>query len=569
MVSTPDESISQLRRTVYWLLIVTSAGGMIGRILTVSAAHGRTPFHSANDRSRWCTIRSLVDHGTYVIDDVIYNPRTGKHDHPHWNSIDKVRHKGADGHEHFYSSKPTLLPTLLAGQYWLIQKITGAMLEHNSFYVARVMLIITNVLPLIVYFVLLARLVEQYGRTNWGRIFVMACATWGTFLTTFSVTLNNHVPAAICVVVALYATIKIWNDAERRWWYFAIAGLAAAFAAANELPALSFTVVIAAAVFWKSPKQTLIGFVPAAAIVAFGFFYTNHLAHNSWRTAYAHRKDGPVILSFKLDDSVKKTIAEGEVPQILRSELQQLDQPIELSSETQILLRPNNVQDDSERWMLWDAAQQLRLALNQNAAGELLVQQWDNWYEYEGSYWLDGAKRGVDLGEPSRFVYAFHLTFGHHGIFSLTPMWLLAVCGMMMLLFNPAQCSIGFRWLDQFDQWLEGSRLRQLAGKHQYQLRMFAMMVLVISLVVIAFYIARPMKDRNYGGVTCGLRWLFWLAPMWLLCMIPAADSIASKRLWKFVAYGVLAVSVFSTSYACLNPWSHPWMYAYLQYLGG
>ena len=137
MTTLRDDPQNDLRRAVYAILVVSSVGAMTGRVFTVTAEHGRNPFLSANDRSRWCTIRALVDHGTYVIDDVIFNPRTGKFDHPHWNTIDKVRHKGADGQEHYYSSKPPLLPTLLASEYWLVKKLTGASLTDNAFDVGR------------------------------------------------------------------------------------------------------------------------------------------------------------------------------------------------------------------------------------------------------------------------------------------------------------------------------------------------------------------------------------------------------------------------------------------------
>ena len=65
------------------------------------------PFLSANDRSRWCTIRALVEHGTYEIDAITAQPR--------WDTIDKVRHRNRDGQQRFYSSKPPLLPTLKSG----------------------------------------------------------------------------------------------------------------------------------------------------------------------------------------------------------------------------------------------------------------------------------------------------------------------------------------------------------------------------------------------------------------------------------------------------------------------
>ena len=85
--------------------------------------------------------------------------------------------------------------------------------------------------------------------------------------------------------------------------------------------------------------------------------------------------------------------------------------------------------------------------------------------------------------------------------------------------------------------------------------------------MVLAFYIARPLKDRNYGGVTSGLRWMFWLIPMWLICLIPAADAIARSRYGRLAAVALLAFSVASATYSAMNPWVHPWIYEYWAYL--
>ena len=160
-MTTPlEDSRRELRLAVYGLLIVISVGTMIGRIWTVKSSLGETPLLSANDRSRWCTVRALVDHGTYVIDDVIFEDPVRKKRDREWYTIDMVRHKGHDGREHYYSSKPPLLPTMVAGQYWLIKHTTGATLTERPFYVVRFMLILTNVLPLALYLCLLARLIE-------------------------------------------------------------------------------------------------------------------------------------------------------------------------------------------------------------------------------------------------------------------------------------------------------------------------------------------------------------------------------------------------------------------------
>src|SRR5690348_18145214 len=46
-----------------------------------------TPFLSANDRSRWATIRSLGDGGTYVIDDIIFDAKGNRV--RGWHTIDR------------------------------------------------------------------------------------------------------------------------------------------------------------------------------------------------------------------------------------------------------------------------------------------------------------------------------------------------------------------------------------------------------------------------------------------------------------------------------------------------
>ena len=75
------DSSAQLRWGVYVLLMTLASGTMLGRILAVNSVEaialegqlqrqGRSdwqrqrPFLSANDRSRWATVRALVEHGT-------------------------------------------------------------------------------------------------------------------------------------------------------------------------------------------------------------------------------------------------------------------------------------------------------------------------------------------------------------------------------------------------------------------------------------------------------------------------------------------------------------------------
>jgi hypothetical protein len=470
MTPVSDDRTARLRWGVYLLLVAIALGNMTGRLAAVNSVdkigiEKRTqgkelvqrPFLSANDRSRWMTIRSLVEHGTYEIDAIFGQPN--------WDSIDVVRHRGRDGELHFYSSKPPLLATLLAGEYWVIHKLTGWTLGDHPYEIGRLMLFTVNVLPMALMIVLVARLAERFGTTDWGRIFVVAAAACGTLLTTFSVVLNNHLPAAVTATVALYAFVRIYCDGERRLFYFVVAGLAAAFTAADELPALSLLALLGVLLLWHAPRETLLGYVPAAGVIVAASFGTNYLAHNSLRPPYMHRSA-----------------------------------------------------TDPD----------------------------DNWYAYRytvdgverESYWLN--RQGIDRGEPTKSAYALHVLLGHHGIFSLTPIWLLSGWGV-------------FLWLRDSDR----SR------------RDLALIVAALTLVCLVFYIGlRPQEDRNYGGMTSGFRWMFWFAPLWLVTMLPAADRAWRNNLGISIAAVLLALSVFSVSYPTWNPWTHPWIYNFLQWCG-
>jgi hypothetical protein len=86
-------------------------------------------------------------------------------------------------------------------------------------------------------------------------------------------------------------------------------------------------------------------------------------------------------------------------------------------------------------------------------------------------------------------------------------------------------------------------------------------------LVCVVFYLLRPLGERNYGGSTSGFRWVFWLAPLWLLSMLPAVDFLSKRRWTRVLALVLLAASVLSASYPTWNPWNDPWIMDYLKYL--
>ena len=480
------------------------------------------PFLSANDRSRWDTIRALVEHGTYAIDDVIAEPN--------WDTIDMVKHQDADGDWHLYSSKPPLLATLYAAPYWVVYQVANAFrsdsdqstsqpitLGTHPYEIGRGLLILYNVVPMLIYFLILGRMLDRFGTTDWGRIVIMATAVLGTFLTTFAVTLNNHLPAAANALVTVWAASRIWYDGQTCRGYYFLSGFFAAFAVACELPALLLLGLVGLALLWRAPKQTLIFGLPAAAMVLAAFIGTNYLAHRSWRLPYMHRGDGPELFTFQVDDltGVTNELCNGQVPvAAVASYFAQHD--ITLPEKARVRQKTEQLaKSDPCRWVIEDDARDIAYTIrvadgpDESGKGTLAVHQFDDWYDYDykradgrviPSYWRE--PKGIDQGETDLGKYTLHALVGHHGIFSLTPMWLLIIPGVVLL-------------------------CRTQSG---YGYPALAALVAIVTLVCVAFYILRPPLDRNYGGMTSGFRWVFWLAPLWLIAALPSADWLAPRR---------------------------------------
>ncbi|NCC49593.1 MAG: hypothetical protein EOM20_00110 [Spartobacteria bacterium] len=118
-------------------------------------------------------------------------------------------------------------------------------------------------------------------------------------------------------------------------------------------------------------------------------------------------------------------------------------------------------------------------------------------YFYDGSYWLNMT--GIDaLWEP-KGVYFFHLLFGHHGIFAMTPALLFGAFELIRVLVKrearrPEALTIG------------------------------------IPLALVIF--ALGVKTRNYGGICLGPRWLLEAVPLLMLFTASWLDRMHRRTLW-------------------------------------
>jgi hypothetical protein len=497
------------RRSACVLMAVVAIAAICGRILSATFVYepplyrnaedpppGRvwpktrpepTPTFSSNDRSRWATARALVHEGTFVIGrrDPARRTETNKYgEHgiifeDGWGTIDRVlRPEPREGGvQEFYSSKPPLLSTLIAGEYWLLYHGFGLSLADpdKEWVVVRVVLLTVNALPMLVFLLMLARMVEPLGATDWGRLYVVAVACFGTFLTTFATTLNNHGPAAWCAMLATAAAVRIWSEESAPAWLYAAAGFCATLAATFDLPAASFAALLIGLLLLRSPARGALAVLAALVPVA-GFFVTNYAALGQWKPAYGEF-GGP-------------------------------------------------------------------------------------WYEYEGSHWIQKpgeVKYGIDWAfqkEPYT-AYVFHFLIGHHGVFSLSPVWLLALVGMLIGTWGLVRTAG------------KGRLGLLLSGRegHAGAWTLLAASTLLVSVTVVLFYLTWHTR-WNYGGWTSGPRWLLWLTPLWLLCLLPAADWLGQRRWGRLIGYLLLGVSVMSVSYPAWNPWRHPWLYNLLEWTG-
>ena len=449
------------------------------------------PFLSGNDRSRWLTIRALVERGTFAIDDLVVEPG--------WDTIDAVVHPDATGSLRLYSSKPPLLSVLCAGPYWLLHRLTGWTLGDHPFEMGRALMVLYGLTPLAIFMLFTFRLIDRIGTSDWGRLWAAGLAAGGTLLTTFAVVLTNHIPAAACTAASAWLAHRIAVDGLRSHTGFAAAGATAALAAAFELPALAWLAAMLAVLASCDLRRTLTVALPAALLVAAAAFSTNWIAHGTISPPYAHRA----------------------------AAAQQLPAGVTLR--------------DGESWNP------------------------DNWYDYSlrlsngkllTSYW--NKPQGVDRGEPSAATYAWHALVGHHGIFSLTPAWLLAIPGIAMLATSAGRRRSGGR--------LRGSQEAVDAASAGQQRLAWA--IAIVSAVVVAFYLSRPQLDRNYGGTSSGFRWAFWLAPLWVMAVVPAADRLAGSRAGRVLALALLGLSVVSVAFPTWSPWTTPWIQQWLTHAG-
>jgi hypothetical protein len=438
------------------LIVIVTAGILLGLTLsTKGMLHEGVylPIQSTNDLSRWSSIYSLGERGTYQIDVT-----------PWRNTIDRVQVNG-----HFYSSKPPLLPTVLAGEYLLLKTLSFGKLNFSEHPVAvmRIIVITVNLVPMVIFLLLFSRLLSRLTLDPWVRMYALLAAGLGTYLTAYSVTLNNHTVAAFSMFFALFAAFLIWQEGRREWWLFAAAGFFGGFTAVNEFPAAAFLAAVSLGLLWKVRRQTLLILLPFALIPIAAHFGTNYAAVGSLKPAYADKAAYVFPGSY---------------------------------------------------WKIDPVTGRLRGSKVDPATGKESIE----------------LQKGIDNQYEPWPVYLFHMLLGHHGILSLSPIFIFSLIGLRR-------------------------RLRTRGDP----LMPFALLAVSLTLILFVFYVFFT-GQRNYGGGCSGLRWFFWLIPLWLMFLPVGLENQAKSRWVRGLACAFLLISAVTVFHAAPNPWTKSWLHEFM-----
>jgi hypothetical protein len=379
---------------------------------------------NANTGSRYATIESLVDYGTYWIDQSRY-----------LFTIDKYKVG-----PHYISSKPPMLPTIGAGVYWLYENLTSRGIRKYEGEVVRMVSLCTGGLCHLLFLVFFYRLCVLLLKRDLAILVAMAGACFAYLGVAYATAINNHSTAAGLAVCGLYLACAIRHGEVEKRWHWPAAGFVLGLLPTIDLPCMAISGLIFLYLLEHDWKKTLLWFLPAMLPCLIAHLWLTYYISGSFRPFY------------------------------FNSELK-------------------------------------------NFKG----------FHFRNPGDIDG------LREPKP-IYAFNVLLGHHGLFSMTPIYF-------------------------FGLW---ELLRSL--RHRRLLRES----LVCSLALSAFLVFFIFRTRNYGGWCVGMRWLVPVMPLLLLYFGLWIDRIRVTRLLWALVLSAFMVSCFNVQDGLTSPFQfsvwHNWL---------
>jgi hypothetical protein len=407
-----------------WTILEILVIGVAALFALWEASEGVKGDHAV---SRLASVYSVTHYGNWYID----NPQGDTPNPFESQTIDKVMVRGhvADGvirGGRMISSKPPILPLLMAGEYSLLHALFGWDLDHEAdlrrtVFVMTLSLVGSAYVLTIIFFAKALTLLQIRPGV---RLYLLVALAFGTQLWGFSGKLSNHVPATGLLMIAVYFSLGLASGSlSPKPWRFALFGLAGALTSTIDLPMAVFVALAGLPLLYQYPRQTIVWVGLSAGI--------------------------PLAVHFALMIAVTGSPL-----------------PVQVRKET---------------------------------------------YLYENSYWRHPM--GIDALSEPKARYLFHILFGRAGIFSLYPVLLSGMAGLL--------AAMRFR---------------------RYPWRAALLCGGIGFLFLLFYYVTRT---NNYGGESYGFRWFIGAMP--LLLLMGALPVNRLHRPWHWVFLGVLlAVSLYS-----------------------
>lgn len=150
----------------------------------------------------------------------------------------------------------------------------------------------------------------------------------------------------------------------------------------------------------------------------------------------------------------------------------------------------------------------------------LPIQSRPELYLYEASYWRNPG--GLDALNEPKLAYLFHMTFGRFGSFTLFPVLIIGLLGII--------CA---------------------CRESDLHLRALAWGGAAAFGILTLYYV---LKTNNYGGAAYGFRWHIAVMPALLLMGAPAWNRMTRGWHWA-LWFAALAVSCYSCWECFQTPW--------------
>jgi hypothetical protein len=393
-------------RALGFSLIVCSLMMLASLILVIWNLQ-EASLENAYTGSRYATIESLVDHGTYYIDRSRYV-----------RTIDKMKVG-----DHYISSKPPLLATIGAGVYWVYENLTGKTIARYEGDVVRTVSFWMGAVPHLIFLIYFYRLCRLLFRRQLSVMVAMAGACFAYLGVGYATLINNHSPAATLTICGLYYAARIRLDRDVKAYHWPLAGLILGVLPAIDPPGLAIMAALSVYLFMHDRRKTLVWFLPA--------LLPGVLLH--------------FVLAYQITGSLKLFYFNKELK------------------------------------------------------------------AFKGFYFKNAG--GIDGLKEPKYIYAFNTLLGHHGLFSMTPLY---VFGLYEL--------------------IRSVKVRRLFG-----------VSLVCAATILGFLGFFIFRTRNYGGWCVGMRWFVPIMPLLLLYFGLWVDRVRlSRPLWAAVllAFGVSCFNV-------------------------